>query len=176
MLDRLALALHKRMVATGVENAPSVAVIIYALEILTNTFSAAIAGLIIGALSGEFLDTLYGLLVLVVIRYISGGYHLKSSFWCVIASTFVVAAIPHIQVYNGYIPYLTGFSVIMMLIFSPANYDKYATIPERFYPLLKVISAAVVASNFLINSDVMTVVFVLQSGLLLFKEGGEEEQ
>ncbi|QHW34135.1 hypothetical protein GZH47_27300 [Paenibacillus rhizovicinus] len=163
------------MVAIGVENAPSVPVITYAFEILTNTFSAAFAGLIIGAITGEFLHTLYGLLVLVVIRYISGGYHLKSSLWCVAASTFVVAAIPHVPVHSASIPYLTGFSVIMMLIFAPANYDKYATIPKRYYPLLKVLAAALVATNFIFSSEIMTVVFAVQSVLLLFKEGGEEQ-
>ncbi|NBD26198.1 accessory gene regulator B family protein [Paenibacillus glycinis] len=175
MLDKLAVGLHNRMVAAGVENAPSASVIKYAFDILTNTLSAAIAALIIGALTGEFLPTGFALLVLAVIRYMSGGYHLKSSLMCATVSTLVLAGIPHVPIADGWMPYLTGFAVLMMLIFAPANYDKYATLPSRFYPLLKVLSALFASSNFLIHSDIMTVVFVLQSILLLFKEGGEEE-
>lgn len=175
MLDKLAVGLHRRMTAAGVENAPSAAVIKYAFDILTNTLSAAIASLIISAFTGDFLQTAIALLVLAVIRYMSGGYHLKSSVLCATVSTIVLVAIPHISVPDKLDVYLTGASVIMMLVFAPANYDKYATLPKRYYPLLKVLSAIFVASNFLIHSDIMTVVFVLQSLLLLFKEGGEEE-
>ncbi|MBO7745199.1 accessory gene regulator B family protein [Paenibacillus sp. MWE-103] len=175
MLDKLAVGLHDRMVAAGVEKAPSAAVIKYAFDILTNTLSAAVAALIIGAFTGEFRSTCFALLVLAVIRYMSGGYHLRSSLLCATVSTLTLAAIPHVPVADAWMPYLTGFAVIMMLIFAPANYDTYATLPARYYPLLKVLSALFAASNFLVHSDIMTVVIVLQSILLLFKEGGEAE-
>ncbi|RAP76598.1 accessory gene regulator ArgB-like protein [Paenibacillus montanisoli] len=175
MLNKLADALHDRMVAAGVQNAPSAPVMTYAFQILTNTLSAAFGAMLIGAITGTFTATLITLLVFATIRYLSGGYHLKSGYLCTAVSIAVLVAIPHVSLPHSYIPYITGFSIIMMLIFAPANYDKYATLPERYYPLLKLISASFAALNFFFVSELLAVIFGLQSILLLFKSRSEEE-
>ncbi|RXZ77078.1 hypothetical protein EBB07_32860 [Paenibacillaceae bacterium] len=172
MLNRIATGLHDRIIASGAQ-APSIPVIQYALHILFNTFSTAAAALLIGALTGKFVDTLIVLLMFSMIRYLSGGFHLKSGVWCTIVSTCVLVVIPHIPVSSTVVYVLTGLSFIAMLWFAPANYDKYARIPVRYYPVLKALSAAVVAINFLVVSELLAITYIIQAVLLPF--GGEKK-
>ena len=78
MLNNLALTLHNRMSANGVD-APSVPVIEYALKIVANTISIFGLSMLTGILTGEAWRTFLMLIVFSALRYISGGYHLKSA-------------------------------------------------------------------------------------------------
>ncbi|WP_274651701.1 accessory gene regulator B family protein [Paenibacillus humicola] len=174
MLRKLAGNLHHRMIANGVE-APSVDIIVYALNIIGNSVSIIALSLIIGAVTGKFTATLLTLVVFAVIRFLTGGYHLKSGSLCIVVSTIAMSAMPHFHFGSVTIYIFTAISLIMVLIFSPANYDKYARISEKYYPLLKLIAALFVASNFLFVSSILAICFIVQAAMLPFKEGGESE-
>jgi accessory gene regulator B len=173
MLRRVAVQLHSRMKNSGVADTPSIDVIVYALSILTNTVSIIGISLLIGLISGEFLRTLLMLVIFGLIRYLSGGYHLKSGVWCIVVSSATMSLLPHIRLDELWVYLLTGIAMITVLLLAPANYDKYARIDVKYFPLLKIISATVVASNFLFMSDVLALAFFTQALLLPFKEGGE---
>jgi len=174
MLHKAAAGLHARMKINGVD-APSVDVIVYALSIVTNTLSIIGISLIAGALTGEFGRTLLLLVMFGSFRYLTGGYHIKSSLWCIIVSSAAMSSIPHIHLPDPWTLVLTSLSIAAVVLFAPSNYDKYARVSERHYPLLKGIACLVVASNFLIVSDILAMAFFVQSLMLPFKEGGEEQ-
>jgi len=154
-------------------NAPSTEVIVYALSIVSNTVSIVSISLLIGLLTGEFARTLLVLCVFALIRYLSGGYHLKSGLWCIVISTAVMSALPHIMLSEFATNVLTGIALVFFLILAPANYDKYARIDPKYFPLLKIISSVIVSANFLFVSDILALAFITQALLLPFREGGE---
>ncbi len=173
MLRKAAAGLRARMIDNGVE-APSVDVIVYAMNIVANTLSIVVLSLLAGLLTGEFGRTVLVLGVFALIRYLSGGYHLKSGLWCIVVSSAVMSVIPHIHLSDNWTSILTAIALVVVILLAPANYDKYATIDPKYFPLMKVISSLVVASNFVFMSDVMALAFITQAGLLPFKEGGEQ--
>jgi len=174
MLHRIAVSMRDRMIANGVM-APSVEIILYALNIVGNTVSIFSISALVGLITGELVRTLLLMMVFALIRILSGGYHLKSGMWCIVVSSALMSVLPHLRLTNTWTYVFTGIALLAILIFAPANYDKYARLSERYYPFLKLISAAIVAANLLIVSDVAAIAFITQALLLPFKEGGEEE-
>ncbi|SDX81728.1 accessory gene regulator B family protein [Paenibacillus sp. CF384] len=172
MLRKIATDLNVRMKANGVANAPSVDVIVYSLSIIWNTVSITAFSLLIGLFTGEIGRTGLLLIVFATIRLLTGGYHLKSGWLCIFVSTFAMAVMPHIFLSDNWTYILTAVALLSVLIFAPANYDKYARLSPKYYPLLKIVSAALVATNFLFVSDLLAVAFIVQALLLPFKERG----
>ncbi|SEO18593.1 accessory gene regulator B family protein [Paenibacillus sp. OV219] len=168
MLQRAAAALHARIKESGAE-APSVPVIVYALEIVFNTVSIALLVLLVGLATGELLRTAELLILFAVVRFISGGYHLPSNSYCIIVSTIVLATLPHINLPDAFMFGLTCASLLMMIIFAPANYDTYARIAPKYYPLMKLLACLIVAANLLLQSDMLALAFAVQAVLLPFK-------
>src|SRR5690606_10587080 len=99
------------------------------------------------------------LAVFALIRYLSGGYHLKSGLWCILVSSAAMSILPHIHLDEQWTFGLTAAALAAMLLLAPANYDQYARIPRRYYPLLKCLAAVIVALNFWIGSDVLALAF-----------------
>jgi len=54
-----------------------------------------------------------------------------------------------------------------MVILAPCNFDKYARIPEQYYPLLKAIAFGMVAANFAIGSELLAITYTIQAALML---------
>ncbi|MBP3962275.1 accessory gene regulator B family protein [Paenibacillus lignilyticus] len=175
MLQKTAATLHAKMTESGAI-APSVPVIKYALEIMLNTITIASLVLIIGLVSGEPLKTAGLLVVFAVIRFISGGYHLPTNVSCIAASTVVLSVLPHVVIPELWMYGLTAASLVMMAVLAPANYDKYATISPKYYPLMKVIACLIVASNFWLGSEMLALAFAVQSCFLPFKSKQLEEE
>jgi|GEM_PF-228196 Membrane protein putatively involved in post-translational modification of the autoinducing quorum-sensing peptide len=172
MLRKAAESLHGGMVRNGV-SAPSVDVIYYALHVAGNTVSIIGLTLLIGWVTGALSETVLALLSFALIRTFSGGYHLKSGLFCIFASTAVMSAIPHIRLNELWMFAATAAAALLFLLFAPSNLDKYARIAPQYYPLLKAVTTAAVAANFLIRSDVLAVVFLLQGASLLVKNKPE---
>lgn len=163
------------MSSSGVDSPPSVPVIYYAFQIIANTVGIAGLSLVIGGVTGEFAETALVLVIFALIRFLTGGYHIKSGLLCVAVSTAVVTLIPHINV-NEMITYiLTAIALIVTAALAPANYDKYARISIRYYPLLKFISCAVIAVNFAIGSELLAITYIVQAALLLPRGGSKNK-
>lgn len=154
---------------------PSADRMYYALQILANTFGIACLSLAVGAATGKLYETLIAIYAFARIRFISGGYHIRSGAACIIVSTAVVSAIPHISgVVSDTANYaMTAIALVAVAIWAPANYDNYARLSKRYYPLLKAIACAVVALNFVIHSDILAITYIIQAATLPFKNKGE---
>jgi accessory gene regulator B len=160
------------MVAAGVERPASVPVIQYALHIVFNTAGGVILSLVIGGLTGNFGATALTLAAFALLRYLTGGYHMKSGVACVIVSSAIVSAIPHVALPEIWTYVVTAAALVITAIKAPANYDKYARIPKRYYPLLKLIACGVIAVNFAVGSEILAITYIVQALLLL---GGENK-
>ncbi|GGD75172.1 accessory gene regulator B family protein [Paenibacillus nasutitermitis] len=175
MLHKAAFQLHARMAAAGTEP-PSVPVILYVLQIFVNTVSIVILAMILGMVTGEPGKTSIVIVVLAVIRFLTGGYHLPTSIGCIFASSIVLAAIPFIHLPSIWVYSINAAAFVMMVVFAPSNYDQHARIPKRYYPLLKLLASAIVASNFFIGSELLALVFATQSILLPIKGVKKNEE
>ncbi|CAI6080883.1 accessory gene regulator B family protein [Cohnella sp. JJ-181] len=174
MLRKYSEGLHVRMTEAGAQ-APSADVIEYALKIIINTVFIATMTLVLGLITGEPGATMVVIVSFAILRLATGGYHLTSNVGCIVGSTIVLTLIPHIHFSDSWTLGFTLFALVMVAIFAPSNFDKYAWIKKRHYPILKVIGMALVASNLWIQSDLFALTFAVQTLLLPFKEGGEEE-
>jgi accessory gene regulator B len=172
MLRKAAETLHGGMVRNGV-TPPSVDVIYYTLYVMGNTVSIIVLSLFIGWLTGAFPETALTLVSFALIRTFSGGYHLKSGLFCIFVSTALMSAIPHVPLSETGVLIATAAAAVLFLFFAPSNLNKYARIAPKYYPLLKAFTTAAVASNFIIRSEVLAVVFFVQGISLLFKSGSD---
>jgi len=161
--EQLAIRLKK---ANDKETA-SVPVLTYALIIVINFAIPVICSLTIGSLTRSLPGTLLSIIAFTAIRAVSGGFHFKSAVVCILITTLITATPPHIPLPNTWLVPLTIASVLIFAMFAPANIKGYARMPEKYFPLLKVCSIAMVCANLALQSKIVAIVFLIQALLLL---------
>ncbi|MFB9753712.1 accessory gene regulator ArgB-like protein [Paenibacillus hodogayensis] len=160
------IALHIKK--ANEEETVSIEVMKFALIILINFMIPVCISLLIGLITGKLMATSISILAFVLLRMASGGFHFQSPIVCMISTTIVTAAPPHIALSHIFIYIFTAISLLLVLIKAPSNLKGYNRMPERFYPYLKLVSAILVCINFIFVSSSVAVVFLIQ-GILLFK-------
>jgi accessory gene regulator B len=165
--EKIAISIKKSNEAETV----SVAVMKFALIILFNFFIPVLLSLLIGLLTDRFGETLLSLTAFVLLRMSSGGYHFKSPIACMLSTLFVATVPPLIDLSREWSMLVTGVSLLLFLLLAPSNMRGYHTLPEKYYPVLKLLCVSMVAANFPINSDTVALVSLLQGiSLLKWKE------
>ena len=149
------------------EHTASVDVLKYGLIICLNFLSTLFCTLAVGMVLGKTLDVIYGIIAFMVLRAFSGGFHFKSPILCTICTTLIVVAASVLSLPMHWSIILNGISIILVLLFAPSRIERQSNIPRRFYPYLKMISFGIVASNFIIQSDILTMIFFVQSVTLI---------
>lgn len=168
MVETVAERLAVYIKSLDPEHTASSDVLKYGLIICLNFLSTFIVTLAVGMMIGETLNVIYGMIAFMVLRAFSGGFHFKSSILCTIATTLIVVAASISSLPITWSMILNGISCILVLLYAPSRIEKQSNIPARFYPYLKVISLIIVASNFVIRSELLTMIFLLQSVTLIF--------
>lgn len=153
------------------ERTNSVAVLSYALSILLNFFFICFFLTLVGILTDSLQDSFIALTSFVILRFFSGGYHLRSLDLCVIVTTAIIAVVPHIPVNYMAVYLLTAISIILTFCFAPNSTYENLTVPRKVL-LLKLSSVLIVSTNFVIGSPIVALSFFVQS-LLLIPKGGE---
>lgn len=149
ILNSLALKISLAIKKTNPEETVSVEVMQYSLSIILNTLLTFIVTMSIGLVLNNFIETLIFYLSLSLLRIFSGGVHLKSATACNIVTILICSMTPYLfQLTGTTLWYITGLSLILMLLFAP-NPDKNTHIPVKWFPSLKLISVIMVCSNFL---------------------------
>ncbi|MFS0723028.1 accessory gene regulator ArgB-like protein [Paenibacillus sp. 1P07SE] len=141
----------------------SIAVMTYALIIVINFLIPYTSAAIIGLLTGTLLETGFSIMMLVLVRAVSGGYHFQSSALCTLVTLSVAAGAPHLPFPEDWILLATGLCFILFAIFAPANIKGYARMPEKYFPVMKILSLFIVGSNFFIQSPTLTIILLLQA-------------
>lgn len=168
MIERLAEKLALMIKKENHNETANVEVLRFSLILLMNIVSIILFSLIIGMFTGKLVGTGIALFSFALLRSVSGGYHLKSSDVCVLASVASATLIPHLPIRENWLPVLTTISLVILILRAPAGIKDKTRIPERFFPALKIISILIVASNFMIGSSAMALAFLLQAVSLLF--------
>ncbi|NOU80601.1 accessory regulator AgrB [Paenibacillus sp. LMG 31459] len=163
MAGRMAAGIKKR----SPEHPASLEVLKHSLAILINTFSIMVLSLVIGLVTRRVSEVIVVLVAFALLRMVSGGLHLKSGTWCVIVTTLGVSVLSQVALIPVIVAWITTISLVLAAIFSPTDLRKQSRISVRFYPLLKVISVVMVASNYFFSSSTIAVSFLLQTLLLI---------
>lgn len=135
----------------------------YGLIVMLNQCIVVSSVLLVGLMTERFLISLVIVSIFSLLRYVSGGLHFQSPMVCIVFSTFFLLASIYIPVeywYNG-----LAFNLVALIILSitaPSGI-KRSRIDKKYYPVLKLISICIVASNFLIQSPEIATAFFLQS-------------
>ncbi|PYI51557.1 accessory gene regulator ArgB-like protein [Paenibacillus flagellatus] len=164
LAERIAVSIKK----ANERETVSVPVMKFALIILINIVIPVIAALLIGLITGKLAETALSIVAFVLIRMMSGGYHFRSPVPCMTAMVVFTALPPHVVLPDAWTAILTGISVVLFALLAPSNLRGYHTMPERFYPYLKVASVFAVCGNFAVGSSILALVFFIQ-GVTLFK-------
>lgn len=167
MIDALALR-----IATGIKNAnpektTSIDIMQFALIILINGFIIFFLSITVGIWTGKGIETVLFLLSFIGLRFTTGGFHLDSSMKCTIVSCIIAIGFPQLPVTASLVPVFGVLSLLLILVFAPANIEGHTRIPPRYYPLLKALACLVVASNFFIQNPTLALGFFIQSLTLI---------
>ncbi|MDD9266016.1 accessory gene regulator B family protein [Paenibacillus sp. GCM10023248] len=144
------------------DSSRSVTVMAYILKPFLNVLVTIAYVLIIAALTSHFLDALSCVWAFPLLRHISGGMHFKSNTVCnIISSLFILTS-----VYSPVIYWNTGFiiniiAIMILLIWAPNGVS--GTMDPKNYPLLKGAAILIVSTNFLFQSHILSVAFLIQA-------------
>lgn len=168
----MAYKLAEKIKLANPEQTHSIAIMQYSLSILLNTFSIIIISMVIGWLNGRFLSTGLALLSIMMLRMMSGGFHMKTMRGCLIVSVILVVGIPLIPPVEAWVLWLmTAFSAILMVFFAPYP-DRSSNLRKELLTYLKLLSVLLVCSNFLIGSQVIGWAFLIQGLTIIPWKGG----
>ena len=169
MVEALAQHLATKIKRASPHQTASVPVMKFALIIVINFMVPTVASLLFGAMTGKLLETLTAMGYFIALRILSGGYHFETPVLCMVATCITFALPPHLELNGQWTLMLTTLSLLMVLILAPSNMRGYNTIPEKYYPLLKLFSVLIVCSNFIILSGTAAIVLAVQGITLLFR-------
>ncbi|MEN1985238.1 accessory gene regulator B family protein [Paenibacillus hubeiensis] len=142
----------------------------HTLIIILNT-AAVILFTIIGALfTGRGSEVIMLLKCFALLRLVSGGLHLESSIGCAIVTASTATVLSMVSINSTWTVGLTLISMVIVLFYAPSGIDHQTRIPERFYPLLTVISFLIVASNLWFGSSWAAIAFFVQAMTLVANE------
>lgn len=161
--DRLALKIK----AMNKEETASVELLSYFFAFSITNLAVIIITLSFGIAFNTLKETIIAMVGFAVLRSVSGGYHIKSADLCATLSSAMIVLIPFIPLQEGYIVLLTIASFVLAAVYAPSKISNQTNIPERFHKHLKVISLAIIASNFIFLSSVLALAFFIQSLLLI---------
>ncbi|WP_082420313.1 accessory gene regulator B family protein [Paenibacillus sp. A3] len=149
------------------ENYPYAAsekVLIYSLSLLINTTTAILATLLICFYTGHLSEAFITIMIFLLLRYLSGGFHLKSAVACCMFSTCLLIGLSHVNFeYLKYGPILDTVSIIIFILKAPEGLENVSRINPKFYPLLKILCVILVGMNFFLHSSLLSAIFIAQA-------------
>ena len=161
LAEKIATSIHNN----STEPSSSVNVIKHALINLMNYIIIVSIVEVICIFTGDFLHSLIPLIAFPILRYFSGGLHLKHPNACnILTSVFMLTSVylPINFWYTGVV--LNVIALWITLLRAPTNISRFT---ENQYPALKIAAACVIGINFLIQSPLLSIIFFLQALTLL---------
>jgi len=164
MINRISETIAWKIKDANPEETASVEVMKFALVSLLHNTITFFFILTIGALTSHFVDACIVSASFMILRIFAGGTHFESSSLCIVASTVAMAPIPWIAEYVS-TAFTLGFTLIsfaITAIYAPTNTMK-TRIKPAMYPIYKCIALLIVSTNFLIQSPLVAIAFLIQS-------------
>ena len=149
------------------EPATSQQVLSYALMIYFNGLAILSVSLLVGFLTGEFLDTLLAITAFGMLRAFSGGNHFPTATACFYISVGIFTLLPHIPTPEIWVHYmLMSVCLFLTLRYAP-NTQHDPIYGNKLLPFMKWISFLIVAMNFILASWVVTLALFAQCVTLI---------
>ncbi|TVY06695.1 accessory gene regulator B family protein [Paenibacillus cremeus] len=162
-IDYSAMKIARKIRDTYPEAASEKA-LFYALSLLLNSATSFLMTLLICSATHHLKEALITLICFLVLRYFSGGVHLGSSLSCCLFSIVLLTGLAHIDFEFMYIGFgLNFFSLVIMLLKAPNGIENVSKIDKKYYPFLKLICVCIVCSNFIIQSSMLSAIFIVQA-------------
>ncbi|OZB98077.1 accessory gene regulator ArgB-like protein [Paenibacillus sp. XY044] len=150
------------------EELPALSIVRYSIKFLISNVLPIIIIILSSILFQMTKEVVIGLLGFCILRMFSGGYHVKSAELCILTSVTVIYLIAIVgQQINSYMIVLDLISIILVGIYAPSNIKKQTRIKEENYRYLKLMSLIIVTSNIFIQSNILSVAFLIQSITLI---------
>lgn len=164
MIERFSESVALRIKNINPEETASVAVMKFALIGLINNSLTFLLIFLIGALAGTFVESVIAAFSFMAVRLFAGGFHFSKPWLCIVVSTVSLSAVPLLAKYASAsaVFWLTLTSFVITLLFAPSNIKK-TRIKKTWHPIYKLIAAAMVGANFLIQSPVLALTFLIQA-------------
>jgi accessory gene regulator B len=163
ILDRSAHHIAKAIRKNN-PDAASEELLTYPLIVILNAVGIIAIVLSTSLITQHFFEALIVLFYYPLLRYFSGGFHLKTSISCVIYSSVVTLIIVHINFNYQNIGFILDcISIFLLVIYAPTGKSTTSGIDPKYYPILKIISIILVASNFWIHSSLLSLTSLLQT-------------
>jgi accessory gene regulator B len=174
LLSRLSCSLATYIIDNNDDSKHTHEEIEYGLKIILNSIFVIISTLIPSFLMGWYISPVIVLVNFALLRFFSGGYHIKSSTLCVIASSSLMISIIYISksfLFEQSILWSMFLcSLLLILVFAPFGVESHLKININNKILFKVISAIIVIINFaFIHSELVTVTYFFQSLTIIGK-------
>jgi len=163
MIEKLAYRIACYLKKVEPEKTASIEVMKFSLEALINVFLTLLFVLTIGIITGKLSESIIGLCSFAVLRFFSGGIHLRTAIQCSFVSTLLISISPHIPLNNISKIIIVIISLIIILLFAPSNIEGHARIPKKYFPILKIISAIIVGFAFILGSSTFIIVCLIQA-------------
>lgn len=149
------------------EHQATVAVLQYSISFILNILFIIGLSLGISLLTGQIMNAVIALIAFAALRQVSGGYHLKSGMMCIVVSTAGITLLSFAE-FNGTATILfNGIAFILALFFAPSRIEAQTRIPKKYFPILKLISLAMIAIGFAAGSSVLASAFLVQALTLI---------
>lgn len=174
MIDAVSRRIAARIKSAVPEHPRSEQVLAYSISFLLSNLSVVLLTLFISLLLGKFVEAAIALFSFAVLRQVSGGYHFKSAWLCIVISTAVVISITYANYGNSITILLTSISLLLALLYAPSRIDRQTRIPKKYFPLLRVLSVLIIFAGFLIGSSILTTAFFVQCLSLVHLRRKEE--
>ncbi|MCR8641456.1 accessory gene regulator B family protein [Paenibacillus sp. N1-5-1-14] len=137
----------------------------YGLKITYNTLMIIIFSLLIGIVLNKTHEVIISMLSFALLRFFSGGFHLKSSDRCVALSVSMILLIAFTNFLPDYLyEYINFLTLLVLLKFAPSNIHikTKKSFNQKF--VFKSISLILVITNItLIGNQIIAVAFFIQS-------------
>ncbi|WEK53986.1 MAG: accessory gene regulator B family protein [Candidatus Cohnella colombiensis] len=169
MIERLAHRLAVNIKSAAPNHPASIEVLEFPIAAILNAVSIIIFSLGISLLTGRVTETSIVLVGYALLRQVSGGIHLRSGDICVLLSVTGIALLSLTNFNPSVVLTFNIISMLLALIYAPSRIENQTRIPKKFHPLLKVLSALIIATNFLIHSSALSGAYLVQA-LTLIRE------
>ncbi len=145
-------------------------VVSWQISIYMNYIATTILTIVFSLFTGHVFASIITMIVFVVIRRYSGGFHFPSLTACAIISAILFTIIPLINLSIQETILINFLALIVCLLRAPNFHEEI--VYSAIHKYRKITTVAIVAINFLILSDIVALTFMLQA-LLLIPKGGQ---
>ncbi|MFC5652926.1 accessory gene regulator ArgB-like protein [Paenibacillus solisilvae] len=147
----------------------------FGIHLLLNTSFTITMAVILGLVFIALPETMLCLFSFALLRMVSGGYHFNSAVLCITVSAAVAVSLPFIAISDKLLIAINASNVILAFLFAPSRIEGQTRIPKRYFKLLKWITCCIAASNFIFNSPLLGLTWLLQTASLIRIKGGENK-